>query len=125
MVRVWDEKQGKMVSLTPKKGEKSVVRIAVDSTLADILKGFAKSDGYDFAGISYVTVKENGKTKHDKDGKPVFVMVKGTDGKMHPKTENVAESIAKVHSAISDYVTVAVKKLIAERETKTATTPKQ
>lgn len=111
---VWDSALGKMVKVGKSKGMKSVERIALDSQLANTLKEFALLDGYDFTGVSYVTVKDNlGKTKHDKDGKPVFVMVAGK-----PKTETVTESVAKVHSAISDYVEVAVKALIELRNKK-------
>lgn len=99
-----------MVEVGGTKGESQ--KVSVDANLSETLKSFAKEDGFDFSGISYVTEKdEKGKTKKDKDGKPIFVMV---DGK--PKTIAINESSAKVNSAVSQYVNIAVKKLIAERE---------
>ena len=106
---VWDEKIGKMVNLTAAKGE--VVKISISEEQAEALKSYALEDGYDFSGISYITQKDaDGKTKKDKDGKPIFVLENGK-----PKTITVEESTAKVNSAVSDYVTVAVKMLMEKR----------
>lgn len=108
---IWDEKQKKMIPVGGgEKGE--VIKVSIPEDLAEILKGFAKEDGYDFTGISYVTEKDaEGKTKKDKDGKPIFK--KDKDGK--PVTVKVEVSTAKVNSAISQYTIIAVKKLIDER----------
>ena len=109
---VWNNTVGKMVDISTKKGERSVERIAIDSKLATALKQYAIEDGYSFTGVSYVTEKTaDGKTKHDKDGKPVFIMENGK-----PKKVAVEASAAKVNSAIADYVAVAVRKLIDQRE---------
>ena len=106
---VWSEEQGRMVDLAEQKGEKD--KISLDSGLAEQLKQFAKEDGFDFTGISYVTEKDaKGKAKKTPDGKPVFVMENGK-----PKKIDVVESRAKVNTAISAYVNIAVKKLIASR----------
>ncbi len=107
---VWDNESGRMVDISGKKDTSTAEKIAVTGDLADILKRFALEDGYDLTGISYVTEKTtDGKTKQ-KDGKPVFVMENGK-----PKTIAIAESKAKIHSAISDYVDIAVRRLIASR----------
>ena len=109
---VWSEEQGRMVNMAEQKADKD--KVSLDSGLAEILKGYAKEDGFDFTGISYVTEKDkDGKTKKDKDGKPIFVIENGK-----PKAVAVEVSTAKVNSAISAYVTIAVKKLIAERTAK-------
>ncbi len=112
---VWDDEQGRMIS-TAQQTMSEAGKVSLDSGLAERLKDFAIEDGFDFSGISYVTVKTaDGKTKKTADGKPVFVMENGK-----PKTVPIAESVAKVNAAISLYVKIAVKKLIAERNEKTS-----
>lgn len=109
---VWDDKQSKFVDVVAEKKGKSFEKIALDANLANALKGYAKADGFVFEGVRFVTEKTaDGKTKQDKAGKPIFVMENGK-----PKKTTVPESTARVNSAISQYVEIAVRKLIAERE---------
>lgn len=111
MVKVWSDELKKMVDVgKPESG--NAVKVSVDSGLAEILENFAIEDGFDFTGITYITEKDkDGKTKKDNTGKPVFV--KDKEGKI--KTEKVERSQAKVNSAISQYVDVAIKSLIKSR----------
>ena len=90
----------------------SIERIAIDGATAAKLVAFAQADGYDLTGISYVTEKDkDGKTKKDKDGNPVFVMVEGKK-----KVIVIPVSVAKSHSAVADYVAVAIEQFITNRE---------
>jgi len=119
---VWDNAQQKMIPLTSKKGTKKVVRVGVDASLAERLKGFAKEDGYSFEGVKYLTKTAKGADgkmhtqKDSKTGKPLFQMEKGKDGKEHIKTEKVAVSVGKVNSALADYVRVAIGMLVESRK---------
>lgn len=107
---VWDSKQGKMVKPTRVEIGNSE-KVAISAEQFDVLRQFAKEDGFDLTGVSYVTIKDaNGKTKKDKDGKPIFKMVNGKK-----ETITVAESKAKLNDAVASYVSVAVNMLIAYR----------
>ena len=80
------------------------------------LKNFAKADGIDLSGVSFVTVKTaDGKTKKDKDGKPVFVM---EDGKK--LVIPIVESTAKAHSAVREYIVSLLMIYIAGRKAREA-----
>lgn len=101
----------KMEEIKGRKGQETE-RIAIPSDLYVALKKFAKEDGMSFKGISYLTVKdENGKTKKDKDGKPIFQLDK--DG--NKKSVEVEESVSKVNSAVALYVIAAVQIFVAQR----------
>lgn len=116
-MRIWNETTKQMEEVgKAKKGEK--VRVAIPADLAEKVKAIALEDGYSFEGISYVTEKDTkGKTKKDKEGKPIFKLDK--DGKK--VTEKVANSTGKINSAVADYVAVALKNLIADRKAVTNT----
>lgn len=91
---------------------KNVERIPIDAELVKTLKGFAVEDGISLKGVSYLTEKDaQGKTKKDKDGKPVFQLDK--DGKK--KSVEVAESQAKVNSAIALYANEAIRQFVVLR----------
>lgn len=109
--KVWDNEQMKMVDIGKQETGKTV-KVSLVSSLAEQLEDFAKEDGFDFSGSTYETEKdEKGKTKKDKQGKPVYILENGK-----PKKKTVERSQTKVNSALSQYVEVAVKYLISARK---------
>lgn len=112
---VWDNDKGRMVKPEKGKGGKEIERVGIPVELYNALRDFAKEDGYHLSGIRLITQKDaKGKTIK-KNGKPVYVM----DGEK-PKAEIIIESRGKTNSAVSDYVQVAIRRLIALRRAREA-----
>lgn len=105
---------GKMEAIKGRKA-KNAEKVSLDADLMQDLTAFAKEDGMSFQGISYLTEKDaSGKTKKDKDGKPVYQLDK--DG--NKKTVAVETSKAKVNAAVSKYVNAVVAIYVANRKKK-------
>jgi len=114
---VYNPETKKMVPLSVAKAESQeagVKYISIPATVADQLLRFAKEDGWDFSGVSYVTLKDkDGKTRKDATGNPVYK--KDKDGKV--ETVAIPESKAKMTGAIRSYVEIAIKDFITARNT--------
>lgn len=119
---VWDSTLGKMVKVEKVKSRKNVEKISIKAEQYAKLKQYSQEDGFDFTGVSYVTEKDaKGNTKKDANGKPIFVYVT-ENGKKIKKTITVPVSVAKVNSAIMQYVEVAIDAFIAKRDSKSVNT---
>lgn len=108
---VYNKETGRMEKVGTSKKAKNIEKISIHTDLYHTLLDYAKQDGFDLTGVTYVTQKDKDGKTIKKNGKPVFVM---KDGK--PVKQEVAISKGKANSAVNQYVEVAIRMLITNRK---------